>query len=270
VSEEFQEALPDTGYALAFEGSRVDVYQKSGGPRAYQVDTRIFAIGSGAQNLALLFPEVLAGSDTTLDSYDIEFLAQFDTLVLAGFDWNNKGAAENMVRQLASGGQRVIIDLTGTPLDVLARIPRFLDVYGERILLDEPPRLRVNGEMKRLRPFDQEYQTWQAYVPQGLDEKRLTFDFNTAEAVAVGSKRVGDGRVTFLGLNLMFHSVLTRDPVAIEILERELGVEANRRSDMAAIPMDGYTAAQDGYRFSLDVPKSGLYLSYPSRATPAL
>ena len=113
-------------------------------PRVYKIDTRIFAIGSGTQNLALIFPEVLVGSDKTLDNYDVEFLSQFDTLVLAGFNWNSKDVAEDMVRQLANGGQRIVIDLTGTPSDTLARIPYFLDVYGERILMYDPPRISAN------------------------------------------------------------------------------------------------------------------------------
>ena len=223
--------------------------------------------------MSLVFPEIVVGSETALDSYSVEFLSQFDTLILAGFDWHNRGVAEEMVRQLAAGGQRVVIDLTGTPADIVVRIPRFLDVYGERILVYDPPLLQseydlgVHGRSALLEPFDPEIRPWQAYVPQGLDRKSITFDFQGAEAVAVGSKDVDGGSVTFLGLNLMFHSLLTGDPVAIEVLERELGVEANRRPDFQTVPLDNYRAGQSGYRFSMEVPEDGLYLLPVARHT---
>ena len=266
VSQEFRDALPAAGYELTYSGQRLELYQRQGGPRAYLIDTRVFAVGKGAQNASLVFPEIVVGSDTALDSYSVEFLSQFDTLILAGFDWDNKGVAEDMVRELAAGGQRIVIDLTGTPVDLIVRIPLFLDVYGERILVYEAPTLRSNydlggqGRIASLQPFDSEIRPWQAYVPQGLDYKSITFDFQGAEAVAVGIKDLGQGSVTFLGLNLMFHSVLTGDPVAIEVLERELGVQAHRRPDFSSVPLDGYRAGQSGYSFSMDVPEDGLYL----------
>ena len=61
-------------------------------------------------------------------------------------------------------------------------------------------------------------------------------------------------------MNLMYHSVLTGDPVAIAILEQQLGVEANRRTEMPSIAMQHYVASEDGYRFSVDAPEDGFYL----------
>ena len=158
ISPEFRQALPEAGYEVRFRGSRVNVYQRDGAPRVYKADTSIFAIGSGAQNLALLFPEVLAATDTTLDNYSLDFLSEFDTIVLTGFDWKDKEKAEEMVRELASRGHRILIDLTGSPVEVFSRIPEFLDVYGERVLLTERPLLSfgetMNGRTELLRPFD--------------------------------------------------------------------------------------------------------------------
>jgi uncharacterized membrane protein len=260
VSREFSSALPDAGYELKYEDGRLAVYHRDGAPRVYPMDTSIFAVGSGGQSLALLFPEIAAGSEVTLDHYDVDFLSQFDTLVLSGFDWEDRSRAEAMVRELAARGRRVIVDLTGTPIEVLSRIPRFLDVYGERIIAPDQPLLNGSGASRRLAPFDSQHQPWQAFVPQGLDSREITFEVSGVQGTALGSKRVGDARVTFIGLNLTFHAVLTGDPVAIEILERELGVQAHRRPTTFAIPMIGYAASQEGYGFSLDAPQPGYYL----------
>ena len=75
-----------------------------------------------------------------------------------------------------------------------------------------------------------------------------------------GAKSGGDSSVNFLGLNLMFHAVLTGDAVAIDILERELDIQANRRPETTAVPMIDYTATQEGYQFSLDISESGFYI----------
>ena len=61
-------------------------------------------------------------------------------------------------------------------------------------------------------------------------------------------------------MNLIFHAVLTGDPLAIEILEAELGLEAGQESNLQAVPLDRYEATQAGFRFSLEVPTSGYYL----------
>ena len=263
ISPEFRQALPEAGYEVRFRGNRMNVYQRDGAPRVYKVETSIFAIGSGAQNLALLFPEVLAATDTTLDNYSLDFLSEFDTLVLTGFDWNDKGKAEEMVRELAGKGQRIMIDLTGSPVEVFSRIPEFLDVYGERVLLTERPILSFRGTMDErtelLRPFEVGYPSWKAVVPQGLDTEDITFDFRGVTGAVLGGKSVGESSVKFLGLNLIFHAVLTGDPVAIDILERELDIQANRRPT-TAVPMIGYTATQEGYQFSLDISEPGSYI----------
>ena len=260
VSQEFRTALPDAGYELAYSGGRIELYQRRGGPRAYAIPTDTFAIGSGAQNLALLFPDLIVGSETKLDEYDVEFLADFDTLVLAGFGWNDRAEAEAMVRSLAGRGKRIVIDLAGTPHDALAREPRFLDIYGERVIVSSPPSFVFEGLERTLKPFQGSDGSWQAYVPQGLDEKEVTFDLFGAEAVVVGQKLVSGGRITFLGMNLIFHSVLTGDPLAIDILEAELGLEADRRPDLETVPLDRYEATEDGFRFSVEATRTGYYL----------
>ncbi len=256
----FRQGLEAAGYRRAFHGQQMDAYHRDGVPRAYRADTSVLAIGTGGQDLSLLFPAVLAASSPTLDSYDVEFLAQFDTLVLAGFDWRSKARAEEMVEELAARGKRVIIDLTGTPLDSLSRTPRFLDVYGEPVLLSSPPLLLLGDGPRRLQPFDPTYDPWLAFVPQGLDNRELSFDMQSVQGAVIGTRRLGDGQVTFLGLNLVFHAVLTRDPLAIQIVEGLLGVPPSQAPPLEWLPMRDYSASQSGYRFSLDVPGEGFYL----------
>ena len=193
-------------------------------------------------------------------SPDLEFLADFDTLLLTGFEWSDKGVAERMVRELVARGKHVIVDFTGTPVETLSRIPRFLDVYGERILIGKRITLDSSGSSRTLAPFDDDLFPWQAFVPQGLDGKEITFDYSGISGVALGSKRVDGGAVDYLGLNLVYHSVRTRDPVSIEILERELGIRSGVATNDVSVELVDYVASQEGFTFSLDAPNDGYYL----------
>jgi len=76
----------------------------------------------------------------------------------------------------------------------------------------------------------------------------------TQEATAVGYKEIEDRQVWFIGMNLAFHILLTKDPVGFSLLEEVLHLEAGAVPIREAVPMAEYTAGSDGYSFdySLD------------------
>jgi len=71
--------------------------------------------------------------------------------------------------------------------------------------------------------------------------------------VAWGYKLINGARVDFVGLNLLFHAVLTHDPVAVSLLEEQLGMAANQPSVHQYLPLQDYRADQSGYTFSMTV-----------------
>jgi uncharacterized membrane protein len=261
ISQEFVDEIPRYGYRTVYEGERVLLYQKEGSPRVYRIEPDVFAVGSASRNLALVFPQVVVGTENAIDAYPLEFLASFDTLILCGFTWNDKGRAEDIVRALSRMGKNVVIDLTGTPVDPVARIPEFLGVYGERVRISNFVSLRFDGFEGRLAPYDTEYSPWQAYVPQGLDSKQITFDIASVQATVAGRKLTGDSsHVTFIGLNLPFHAVLTRDPAAIALLESVTGLDANDGMVTEAVPLTSYKPSEAGYDLRVTAPSSGYYI----------
>lgn len=260
IPPSFGEALEKSGYRLAFPGRRLELYHKDGAPRAFQVSYDILGIGEGAQNFALIFPQVAVGSSPRLDDYDLGFLTRFRTLVLSRFSWSRKARAEELVRAYASGGGRVIVDLTGTPEDVLAKEPKFLGVYGEPVLVLYQATLREDGKSVPLLPFSREYSPWVSYSPQGLDRVEVSFDYLGQEGVALGYKQVGSGQVTFLGLNLPFHALITKDTEAIALLGRALGVKAGETPPRRAVLLKDYRAGPGGYSFAYTLDEEGTLL----------
>ncbi|MBN4074226.1 hypothetical protein JYT27_00195 [bacterium AH-315-D21] len=208
----------------------------------------------GANNVSLLFPEVTTGTSDNIEDYDIEFLEQFDVIVLSRFTFDTRRRAEDTIKQLAKQGKTIVVDLTSAPLDTLSREPRFLGVYGEPVLQINQARTIIDGVVTPLLPFTDEFGTWRSVTPQGANEVLIPFEYLAIEGAAISRNVYGNGQVIFVGLNLMFHAAITDDPLAIRILESILGIEAKMPSGDKTIPLENYVTGEDGWRFDITLP----------------
>lgn len=254
IASSLEDELKQRGYGVVKESQNLVLYHRPGGPRAYVPHFSALGIGEGTRHLAMVFPEILVASSPRIDDYSLEDLQQFPTLVMAGFSWKSKHQAEELIRGYVKGGGNAVVDLTGVPEETLSRRPKFLGVYGEPLSLDRPPQLIKDGATLALRPFENRSSPWSTFTPQGLTGSTVTFSYLTQEATAVGYRDIEEGRVWFLGMNLAFHTLLTKDPVGIDLLEDVLKLEAGTVPIREPVPMANYTAGSDGYAFdySLD------------------
>jgi uncharacterized membrane protein len=250
----FRPALEDAGFEIVHTSGRLTLFHKDGAPRAVDVPLKVFGIGSGANNVSLLFPEVTIGTSDNIEDYDMEFLELFDVIVLSRFTFDNRTHAEETIKELAAQGKTIVVDLTSAPLDTLSREPKFLGVYGEPVLQISQARTIIDGVVSPLLPFTDEFGTWRSVTPQGADEVLIPFEYIAIEGTALSRNVYGDGQVMFVGLNLMFHAAVTDDPLAIRILETVLGIEARKPSGDRTIPLEDYAASEDGWRFDITLP----------------
>lgn len=249
--------LEEAGFRATRMDDRLTLYHRDGVPRAFRVSYDLLGIGGGAQDLALLFPRVVLGGSPRVDDYDLGYLRRFKTLFLSRFSWKDRSRAEQLIAEYARAGGRVVVDLTGSPPDVFSVGPKFMSVYGEPIQPPGPVDLRDEGKRLSLRPFSREEGPWQTHTLQGLNRELITFDYYGQQGTALGYKDLGGGRVWFVGLNLPFHAMLTRDPVATQLLEDVLGVRAAEVAEREIVPLQGYRADEGGYSFSYDLDRPG-------------
>ena len=89
-----------------------------------------------------------------------------------------------------------------------------------------------------------------------MDGISLESNYLDEPTAVFGYRQVPNGRVWFLGLNLAYHAMLTKDPAAITLLSDVLQLPPQSPSDTKNIPLQGYSATSRGYRFSfhLDEP----------------
>ena len=252
------DALARSGFKLVYQGSQVDLYHRDGSPRAVVAPKLALGIGRGAQNLAYLFPEMILGASTRVDDYSLDEFTRYKTVVLSGFDWKKQSAAEDLVRQAAQRGVNFVVDLTGSPPDPWARIPHFLDVWGEQLVLGADPVDIHDGNINiALKSFSDGTELWLTHMLQGLQVDAWTSTYLGDPVVLSGYNQYGSGKVWFIGLNLAYHAVLTQDPGAIRLLADTLQLPASQPDHYQAVPLQNYQPAQNGYRFQyqLDAPQ---------------
>jgi uncharacterized membrane protein len=260
---------PNLGAVLTAAGLKpqssagaISLYHRDGAPRATVIEGAILGIGSGAYDMAMLFPCIVTGGSEEVDDYTLTDLAGYQAVYLSGFSWRNQQQAERLIRDYSAAGGTVVVDLTGAPRDPLARVSKFLGVYAEPVVLDSA--LTLTGEMGTyaLQPFDAGNLPWHAFVPQGVTQVSLAFEYLGNEAIALGYLGGADdrGRIWFLGANLPYHAFLTRDAAAVAVLESTLGVRAGQAAQRTATPLDGYQANVSGYRFRYALERGGLMI----------
>lgn len=237
---------------------RLTLFTRPGQPRAAILSERALGIGRGAQNLAYLFPGLTLGGSAIVDEYPLETLTRYQTIFLSGFSWNNQSAAESLLRQAASAGTQVVIDLTGTPPDPLAQIPHFLDVWGEPIFLDAAPLSLSSGES--LPGPGSSGQLWHAIVPQGLPVEQITVPYLGQTAALWGYQPVGAGKIWFIGFNLVYAASQTGDAATITFLRKIFPPALTEFIPPQFVPLENYQAGANGYEFDVLLERDALIL----------
>lgn len=261
-----EQMLRAGGFALAEQRASLAWWHRDGAPRAWLLRPQALGIGRGAHNLAVLFPSLLVGSSPVLDDYSPAFLHRFPVLVLSGFQWRDRQRAEQLVRDYALQGGHVVVDLTGAPLDPLARSPYFLGVYGEPVWLSGRLQAQIDGQPRDLGALSSAYQPWLGIAPQGLDGVASTFDYLEQAPALVGWRTVQgrDGqttaRVWFVGANLPFHALVARHPGALQVLAQALRLQPEALPTPQRLPLQRYLAHTAGYHLELELPRAGLVL----------
>lgn len=245
----FYQAATRAGYKHVETFGEIGIWHSIDKPYLIEKKPQCLVIGKFAGTVGLQFPKVEMGLYNHLDKYSLEDLKKYSTVILSGATWNSKNRAEQVVRDYIASGGKVYVELAGMPENVLAKQPEFLGVYGEAVNLRGGIEIRGNNKTFQLRPFSRDMPIWNTYVPMGLDKAELEFSYYGNQAPVFGYKLVDGKKVWFLGGNLMYHTFITGDPVAIKMLEDILGLSTDYSREKL-IPLSNYQASEHGYRMT--------------------
>ena len=235
---EMDAAAKRSGYDLV-EGN--DQY------RLYHIDTpenfgviskyRAIGIGTSAPLIALDFPAVEETVSTNLNDYTFDELSKYDVIYLAGFTYDDREAAEQMLIDLSESGVKIVIMADGVPSDEHTGTQSFLGVGCYDINFENGyPELNTVDGLLNCDLFPDGYTEWKTVYVSGLDEVWGTIDELGKPLEFYGT--VHNDNIIFIGLNLTFHYSLTKDAAVGRLLSRTIDIDNDELPEREIVPLD--------------------------------
>ncbi len=189
-------------------------------PGIYGVETSYegIAIGDGADAISILYPYFRSASKTVIDDYTFEELSGYKKVYLSGFTYRNLNYAQQLVTDLAQSGVDIYIDMGTIQADPITNRQVFLGVTAQNIVFkDSFPVLKFEGRNVISKQFYKEYDEWNTVYLEKLDEVLGTTCLADKQLPFYGTKY--DGKVHFIGFNIIYHAIEADDDNVIEIID---------------------------------------------------
>lgn len=194
-------------------------------------------IGYSSKSLSLAFPNIKETGDGCLDHYSYDYLKQFKTVYLAGFSYDDRETAQELVMKLSENGVRVVILADGMPEDPETRSKTFLGVTCNIIQFENGyPILytRDFGEMD-CDLFPRGYSKWITYYLNGLKENLGTISDNSVELAFFGTGQ--NKNICYIALNIPFYYYLTKDANAEKLMNWVMGMDSGMLPERTIYPI---------------------------------
>lgn len=167
-------------------------------------------IGTAASSISLDFPTMEETSSPNLNDYSFEELSKYKMVYLAGFTFDDREKAEDLVLRLSEAGVRVVIAADGIPEDRKTHDQSFLGVVCNTIQFSNgfPEFDTIDGKID---PdlFPRGYQDWKTVYLEGLDTCWASLLDNDVKLQFYGT--VKNDNIVMIGLNLCYFYGITKD-----------------------------------------------------------
>ena len=231
-------AAEKLGYSVVDSNSDYRLYHLDA-PECFGVVSEFDAIGIGrsASLMALQFPVIEETTDTNLNHYSYDELSRYQVIYLAGFTYDDREAAEDMLLQLSENGTRIVILADGIPVDKQTGTQSFLDVDCHSITFSNGyPELDTVDGILYCDLFPEGYTKWKTVYMNGLDDVWGTTADLDNELEIYGTKY--NDNLIFIGLNLTYHYSLTKDEAVGALLAHALDLDAEALPERTIVPLD--------------------------------
>ena len=231
-------AAKKIGYSLVDSNKNYRLYHIDT-PDTFGVISKYSAIGIGtsAPLISLDFPAVEETVSTNLNDYTFDELSKYDVIYLAGFTYDDREAAEEMLIDLSEAGVKIIIMADGVPSDEHTGTQSFLGVGCYDINFENGyPELNTVDGLINCDLFPDGYTEWKTVYVSGLDEVWGTIDEMGKPLEFYGT--VHNDNIIFIGLNLTFHYSLTKDEAVGKLLSRTIDIENDELPKREIVPLE--------------------------------
>lgn len=238
VAGRIDSAAGQSGYALLAQEGEYRLYHRDA-DGGFGVRSRYdaIAIGTGAGQIALQFPSVEETTSTNLDDYTFDELSTYKLVILDGFTYSDRAAAEDLVRRLASAGTRVVVMADGMPSEERTGTTSFLGVSCQPITFHGGfPELDTSVGRLMCDLFPSGHELWQTVFVNGLDEVSGSINEEGRTLPFYGS--VCGGNVVFVGLNLTYFESVTGDAGVASLLADALQLDPSALPERETVPLE--------------------------------
>lgn len=226
------------GYYLVDENEEYMLYHYDTELKNFGLVSRYQAIGIGTSSSAveLFYPVMEEGDSDNLSDYTFEELKDYELIYLDHFHYDDLSSAEQLVKDLADAGVRIVINGDGIPSNNFTKVQEFLGAHCSKILFENGyPFLFVNGTRYDLNFFRKGYEDWETVFVNHVDKSLGYFIDNNMEQTFIGS--VYNDNITIVGINLIYHYMLTGDPYAYEIISEVIGLDPSLMPERELVPV---------------------------------
>lgn len=227
-----------SGYELKAETETAYIFKKDT-PEQFGVKSKYagLALGRYANVMTMYYPAFCEGDSEYVDDYTLEELKQYRTIFLSGIFYHEKGKAEQLLRDAAAAGTRVVVDVTHVQEDSSTKQLSFLGVTSQSVTIENRyPGLKYKNESIITKDFPEEYSEWFTGYIGEMDEVLGTVNYNGQELIWLGTND-SDPNIYFLGLNVMYHALETEDHAVFEVMDEVLGVDRTELPSRQLVPV---------------------------------
>ncbi|MBQ7972340.1 MAG: hypothetical protein IJ291_02635 [Lachnospiraceae bacterium] len=231
------------GFYLVEESASGYVFKKDT-PESFGVKTTYegLAIGTYSKTVTLYYPLFTTGPSAYIDDYTVEELTKYKTVFLSGFEYHNKDAAENLLRQAGAAGTRIVIDAAHFPENPLMQ-NEFMGLYASRITFDNIiPNLSFNDETIISGKVPAGEGAWQTAYVSTLDHISGSLT-DKNQVIPFFGYNEADENIYYLGLNLFHLALSTNNADLWAMLAECFDIPYNEAPERTLVPM---TITRDG------------------------
>ncbi len=176
--------------------------------------------------LALFPPSIAAQESLNIDDHTLSELKGFKTLVLTGFTFKDKSAAEKLLRAYVRQGGKLVIDMQSVDEALLGPDQKFLGVKVKQSRLAGKTNFKAAPDAAfdpgRLEPIDFG-PNWRAVSYGGLTKNLLEAESRGQSLPVLGYKNLAGGRAFFIGGNLTAFAFEKHDKDVAGVVNSLLG-----------------------------------------------
>ena len=221
------------GANAAYRLYHMDTYDNWGTVSSYEA----IGIGSGTPLISQSFPAVEETDSDNLNDYTYEQLSKYKEVILAGFTYDDKDAAESLIVKLSESGVKVVIYADGIPQNKKTQSQEFLGVTCSDIVFNNGfPDMDTKIGILYPDLFPKGYTTWQTVYLNGLTnvlgsvtDNGLTLDFYGT---------VKNDNIIMCGFNLAYYYCVTYYASIGKLLSDMLDITSTQLPDRKNVELN--------------------------------